>query len=479
MNAGKAPCKSTPDAPGTDEKRVYPFADAKRILAEKINNLKHFPREDTSICRVEVNIGPLDLVSWLAAQPGETKIFFSSREPQGRATAGTGAADTFFHSSEPDYTGAFEHMRKRLSSAFPRVAYFGGFAFAPGHIDSHWESFGACRFVVPRFELTREDGRTTLACNLDASIKQPSALRALLAQLETMTAGGSSPHAGPGQPVSQTDVPGHDQWVKGLAAAVSRIKAGDYKKTVLARRRDLDFKNPIDAPAVLDFLSRLPSPRYHFLFRFGGEHVFLGSSPERLYKRTGRTLLSEALAGTRSRCSLEQEDLRLAKELMDSRKEQQEHDFVVDTIREKLAPLCTSLDEDSEKKLVKLKEVQHLVLYFKGLLKDTIGDEHIMTGLHPTPAVGGCPLEPALEAIRLAEPFKRGWYAGAVGSVGRDRADFAVGLRSAMVYKNRLSLYSGVGVVEGSVPEAEWNELNCKITNFMDLLESTGTHHKK
>lgn len=92
-----------------------------------------------------------------------------------------------------------------------------------------------------------------------------------------------------------------------------------------------------------------------------------------------------------------------------------------------------------------------------------------MRALHPTPAVGGCPTEPALTAIRELEHFDRGWYAGPVGWIGSHGAEFAVALRCGLVRNSALSLYSGAGIVDGSEPEDEWAEIEQKIDDFVKV----------
>ena len=52
---------------------------------------------------------------------------------------------------------------------------------------------------------------------------------------------------------------------------------------------------------------------------------------------------------------------------------------------------------------------------------------------------------------------------------GADAAEFAVGIRSGLVRGNRLALFSGAGIVEGSVPEAEWAEIEQKISDFTGM----------
>ena len=89
-----------------------------------------------------------------------------------------------------------------------------------------------------------------------------------------------------------------------------------------------------------------------------------------------------------------------------------------------------------------------------------------MEQLHPTPAVGGYPRENALAEIEPLEPFCRGWYAGPIGWIGRHGSEFAVAIRSGLVEKNKVSVFSGAGIVKGSTPEEEWAEIEQKISDF-------------
>ena len=57
--------------------------------------------------------------------------------------------------------------------------------------------------------------------------------------------------------------------------------------------------------------------------------------------------------------------------------------------------------------------------------------------LHPTPAVGGVPSEPALTFLREHEGFDRGWYAGPIGWLDAERnGEFMVALRSGVILGN-------------------------------------------
>ena len=65
---------------------------------------------------------------------------------------------------------------------------------------------------------------------------------------------------------------------------------------------------------------------------------------ERLFRRRGRELESDVLAGTRSRGRTRGEDERLGAELIASAKDQLEHDIVRKFIRQRLHQHCERLE---------------------------------------------------------------------------------------------------------------------------------------
>jgi menaquinone-specific isochorismate synthase len=50
-----------------------------------------------------------------------------------------------------------------------------------------------------------------------------------------------------------------------------------------------------------------------------------------------------------------------------------------------------------------------------------------------------------------------------------------VAIRSALIQENKVHLFAGAGIVDGSVPAKEWEELNEKIRGMEHALESA--HH--
>ncbi|MFM7261371.1 MAG: chorismate-binding protein, partial [bacterium] len=152
-----------------------------------------------------------------------------------------------------------------------------------------------------------------------------------------------------------------------------------------------------------------------------------------------------------------------------SQKDRREHEFVVERVREALASCSTSLRVEHEPRLLRLAYVQHLATRVQAELRPGTSDADLVRLLHPTPAVAGAPIAPAMEALRAFEPFDRGLYAGPVGVVSRDGAEIAVAIRSARIDGDALTAFAGAGIVEGSDPAEEWRETGHKLLAFERL----------
>ena len=49
--------------------------------------------------------------------------------------------------------------------------------------------------------------------------------------------------------------------------------------------------------------------------------------------------------------------------------------------------------------------------------------------------------------------------------------EVCVAIRSALLKRNELNLFAGAGIVSGSLPEEEWNEVENKIDGFLDIIK--------
>jgi len=91
--------------------------------------------------------------------------------------------------------------------------------------------------------------------------------------------------------------------------------------------------------------------------------------------------------------------------------------------------------------------------------------------MHPTPAVGGEPREPALALIPSLEGLDRGWYAGPVGWTDTaGDGEFCVALRCALLRGAQARCYAGGGIVRDSDPPTELAETEIKLEALLPLL---------
>ena len=466
--------------------QIYALDQVKNVLAACIRRLpdKVSPvGVPLQILRYEFPCEPLDILTWLHNQQVPQKIYWSGRSGDFEV-GGIGVAGILEGNGPIDHAGVFAYMEDRLASDNPNLRYYGGMNFhglpagrvGPATRDRHaptdgadWRSFGSYRFVVPRFELLKNGDRTVLAFNIAFKDIGRQTVDVILKDLDAVDFSPTTTYRRPPKVLRRADFPDR----KGWEAAFAKTKIGNgkfrYDKIVLARKSAFDFDVYIDPVALIKHLKDKTPQCFHFCFQTDKTTAFLGASPERLYKRGEGCIETEAVAGTSPRGASCEEEAALERELLSCSKNALEHRYVVDAIRETLDELCSGVKVDPKARLVKLEGGQHLVTRFEGTLRDKVSDDRIVARLHPTPAVAGCPPEEVLRAIGEIESFDRGWYAGPVGYVGYNESEFAVAIRSALVNHDKLSLYAGAGIVEGSTAQGEWKEIETKIGNFIEV----------
>jgi len=426
-------------------------------------------RDQRAFARIQIPVESIDVTGWLSSQTAPAQVYWGSRDG-GFEMAGVGVADVLTAGSRDATDPVLAAVARALKAGDEELRYYGGLRFYEPHpTDGLWRSFPACRFVLPRFELVREAGRTRLVCNLRPQGGEEE-IQSALAQLEALQFTPATPEQPLRKPTGRDDCPDRAGWARNVSAALADLQDEALGKIVLARRSLLEFDAPPHAAALLRRLKDVTPECFHFGFQTSPSEAFVGASPERLYRRRGRTLETEAVAGTRPRSGDEQADAELGAELLHSDKDRREHEFVREAIRATLEPVCRTLHGDAEMSLLKLARGQHLFTGFQGELREGLSDADLLGLLHPTPAVGGCPTDEAVCRIRQWEGFDRGWYAAPVGWLGRDAAEFAVAIRSALVRKDSLALFAGAGIVTGSTAGGEWDEIEHKIGDFIRIL---------
>jgi anthranilate synthase component 1 len=206
-----------------------------------------------------------------------------------------------------------------------------------------------------------------------------------------------------------------------------------------------------------------PSP-YMFYLKFK-ERELIGSSPELLFSIQNGVVESYPIAGTRPRGSTPEEDFELEQELLSSEKERAEHLMLVDLARNDIGRVCYpgTVKVPDFMYIEKYSYVQHIVSRVIGTLKKGFTPVDVLKSTFPAGTVSGAPKPMAMNIIETLEPFKRGPYAGAVGFISKDSAEFVISIRSAFVNKDLFRIQAGAGIVYDSIPEMEYFETEHKM----------------
>ncbi len=423
--------------------------------------------------RITVPMSEASVLGWLSNQTMLPQLYWSARD-HSFEVAGIGVAHRIFARApmEDVSKDVFELGHRILAGSDEGVRFYGGAAFGGSRSSAReWEGFGEMQFVIPRVEIWRDASGMYLSYNLhdNEDAREEERLTAFIDQVvfsdtlkvETLLA-----------PLARDDRPGEEGWAYNVQAALDAFSSGELSKIVLARASTFEFDHALHPLSLLSRLKSVTPDCFHFCMKLTEEGAFLGASPERLYARRHQDIESEAVAGTRPRGQDAESDANVAQELLNSEKDRREHAFVRDAIMQGLEALTSELCIDDAPCLQKLARGQHLFSGVRGALLENVSNDQIMRALHPTPAVGGTPSRPAIARIAELEPFNRGWYAGPMGWFSSKDAEFAVAIRSALVSGHQLALYSGAGIVEGSTPESEWNEIENKIADFINIITS-------
>ena len=394
-----------------------------------------------------------DALGWLASQPVWPQFYWQQRNGDEEAAV-LGAVAAF---SSLESAQQFLHQHDN----HPDLRIWGLNAFEPQRGN----------LLLPRLEWRRCAGVASLRLHLysDVSLREDAAQAiAFISSLAPVKP----------LPALRLNLTGEQHWpekagwIDLIKLATQTIAGEDLDKVVLARATDLQFSQSVNAAAVMASSRRLNLNCYHFFMAFSADTAFLGSSPERLYRRRDTALRTEALAGTVANHPEDHRAWQLGDWLMKDDKNQRENMLGVEDICQRLQGCSQTLDV-LPPQVLRLRKVQHLRRCIWTELNQA-DDTLCLMQLQPTAAVAGIPRELAREFIQQNEPFEREWYAGSAGYLSLRQSEFCVSLRSAKISANVVRLYAGAGIVRGSDPEQEWQEIDNKAAGLRTLLQMEG-----
>jgi isochorismate synthase len=257
-----------------------------------------------------------------------------------------------------------------------------------------------------------------------------------------------------------------DDWTGYIESILGEISAGNFDKIVAARRCAIQLSQRIDPALVFRRLVERYPQCTQFLFS-RGPWRFVGATPETLFVKQGDRIETQALAGTRRARSVAGD----SSGLLASKKDLEEHNFVVREIRERLDPLCVRLHCARQPEIRQVGEILHMNTGISGQLRPSVNALDLLARLHPTPAIGGAPQEAAAEWIADHESAPRGWFAGAVGWLdAAGDAAFSVAIRCGLLSDSRAFAFAGAGIVRNSEASSEYAETGLKMRPLLGAL---------
>ena len=251
------------------------------------------------------------------------------------------------------------------------------------------------------------------------------------------------------------------------------IKAGDIFQVVISQRLAIPLTvDPFELYRTLRVVN--PSPFMFFLRT--PECTLVGSSPEIMVRVAEGKVTVRPLAGTRRRGPTDEEDQRLAEELLADPKERAEHVMLVDLGRNDVGRVAQfgSVEISDVMVIERYSHVMHITSNVTGQLTEDRDAFDALAACLPAGTVSGAPKVRAMQVIDELEPHRRGPYAGAVGYIDfAGNMDTCIALRTIVIQNDTAYVQAGAGIVADSVPEHEYEETLNKARGLLKTIEIT------
>ena len=264
---------------------------------------------------------------------------------------------------------------------------------------------------------------------------------------------------------------------------ISEIDNGELDKVVLSRfeEKELTTVNPI---AIFKRLYNTYKNAMVYCWYHPKVGLWLGATPELLFKIEGQQLTTISLAGTQP-CTKDVE-------VQWTNKEIEEQQIVTDYITKQIQ-LYTNHISVSDVETVRAGNLLHLKTRIISRIEKSSSLKSIIEALHPTPAVCGFPKQKAKDFILKNESYNREYYTGFLGelnlkqsktrntnrrnvennayAVVKKASNFYVNLRCMQIRSETALIYVGGGITKDSIAENEWKETVNKTKTIVNILD--------
>jgi len=289
--------------------------------------------------------------------------------------------------------------------------------------------------------------------------------------LEGPLASGGLSSGGAPEPVKPQSNTKRERFMEMVERAKEYIRAGDIFQVVLSQR----FTAPFTLPAFALYRAlRRVNPAPFLCFLDFARFQIVCSSPEILVRLADGKVTIRPIAGTRWRGKTEEEDRKLAAELLADEKERAEHLMLLDLGRNDVGRVAATgtVKVTESFAIERYSHVMHIVSNVEGEADPSRDAIDALSAGFPAGTVSGAPKVRAMEIIDELEPDKRGIYGGCIGYFGSGgQMDTCIVLRTAIVKDGEMHVQAGAGVVYDSNPEYEQRECENKAIALMRAAE--------
>lgn len=324
------------------------------------------------------------------------------------------------------------------------------------------------RFVMPGFVIKREGSDFTIRVNTlkDEFIDQDHTIRQIRQLIDRIRI--VNVYDRDIANVRVIDDPA-DRFYEGVATIKDAIASGSISKGVLSRDRKIMFEGRFSFTSALNELKKNYTDCTVIFTNYPGRY-FIAATPERLFRLEGKTVITEALAGSIKTESDADDQLIMEEQLLISEKDFEEHVIVRDYLISRLSNVADRINYPEKPSVKKLSNVTHLRTPIDASLKEGVTAVDLGKLLFPTPALCGEPMETAAKLINSIEQRKRDLYGGVTGFISNHGvSEFYVSIRCGFVDDSQATLYAGCGIVAGSDPQSEYEETNLKFIPLTSL----------
>lgn len=430
-----------------------------QTLHELVHQLEQTQPKPGVIQQLSIELAPVNALAIMAANLQAEQCYWRDRNGD-IEMAGFGSAIVIAGTNSQALGNTLSIIESLNEKSEADLLWFGGFAFD----ESQQQKMPYSYFRLPQIAVVQQQGKCRLFVHLFSEDVAPTnqllkaAIEAIGWQEAPLTQ-----HKHLFSLEHNCDI---HLWRQKVAQALASIANNQMSKVVLTRTTSIRTARDIPVHSLLNKWQQARQNAYSFMLQLGEQH-FIGHSPERLFRRQGSHLTTDALAGT-----VKLDTPNALAQLHKDPKLIHEHAVVADYIQQQLQGVSKTVVRGQTKSMA-LRNIAHRHCTLNAQLKPSTSTTDVIEQLHPTPAVGGFPRQSALDYLAVNE-CHRDWYAGGIGIIGRWRqshySDFSVAIRSALVNGNKMTMFTGVGIVDGSDADEEWLELDGKLASVLGAL---------